>query len=230
MHKSIVSRDPNKRRIKPVESILSYDLNLDDSESDDSDFKPSDAIEDDDVETDDEAEKGDDKKANKKKSTNESEQNGNDADSSLDDSDDDDDSSSDEDEEEDEIDQFNKDFLTNASLPKSEQLQNNSSHLTSNGVNAEVKLDPIQQQEARINYLKKLLVCSVCLGEDSRNDDEIVECDSCGISVHELCYGITADDAESIHSDASSASTEPWFCDPCKAGIKNPVSDSLVVN
>ena len=82
-----------------------------------------------------------------------------------------------------------------------------------------------QQGQSKLNNLKNILVCSVCLGDDSRNDDEIVECDSCGISVHELCYGITADDAESIHSDASSASTEPWFCDPCKAGVKNPVSE-----
>ncbi|CAG2166972.1 unnamed protein product [Oppiella nova] len=67
-----------------------------------------------------------------------------------------------------------------------------------------------------------ILVCSVCLGDISRSDDEIVECDSCGISVHEGCYGICSDDAESVHSNTSSASTEPWFCDPCRACVYNP--------
>ena len=69
-----------------------------------------------------------------------------------------------------------------------------------------------------------ILVCSVCLGDISRSDDEIVVCDSCGISVHEGCYGIVSDDTESIHSNTSSASTEPWFCDPCKANLRDPVS------
>ena len=68
-----------------------------------------------------------------------------------------------------------------------------------------------------------ILVCSVCLGDISRSDDEIVECDSCGVSVHEGCYGIVAEDNESVHSNTSSASTEPWFCDPCKANVTNPV-------
>lgn len=56
-----------------------------------------------------------------------------------------------------------------------------------------------------------------------------VECDSCGITVHEGCYGITGDqsenDNESIHSNASSSSTEPWFCDACKANVRNPVCE-----
>ncbi len=73
----------------------------------------------------------------------------------------------------------------------------------------------------------RILVCSVCLGDISRSDDEIVDCDSCGISVHEGCYGIVSDDNESVHSNTSSASTEPWFCDPCKANVKNPVSLQL---
>ena len=52
-----------------------------------------------------------------------------------------------------------------------------------------------------------------------------VECDACCISVHESCYGITVDDTESIHSNASSASTEPWFCDACKANVKKPMCE-----
>ncbi|KAK7483587.1 hypothetical protein BaRGS_00025140 [Batillaria attramentaria] len=49
------------------------------------------------------------------------------------------------------------------------------------------------------------------------DDDEIVECDNCGISVHEGCYGIS--ESHSTASTESSASTEPWFCDACKAGV-----------
>ncbi|KAH9493413.1 hypothetical protein DERF_014161 [Dermatophagoides farinae] len=39
VYKSL-NRDPNKRKIKPVESILSMDDDLGDSESDDSDYNP----------------------------------------------------------------------------------------------------------------------------------------------------------------------------------------------
>lgn len=33
-----------------------------------------------------------------------------------------------------------------------------------------------------------------------------------------MCYGVP--DTSSLSSDASSASTEPWFCDACKAGVE----------
>ena len=213
-----VSRDPNKRRIKPNQSILSFDQDLDDSESDDSDYKPTN-VEDDDVEFESDTE-------NKPKDGH-SVQNGNDdvehETSSSDESDESDDSNNDS-QHSDRM-EFDQTCTTNDTLFKSELLLSKSSHLSTNGIDLDsnTKLDPIQQQQSRINNLKKILVCSVCLGDVSRNEDEIVECDSCGISVHELCYGITADDAESIHSNASSSSTEPWFCDACKAGIKNPV-------
>ena len=39
-----------------------------------------------------------------------------------------------------------------------------------------------------------------------------------GVSVHEGCYGIT-ETAGSVASTVSSASTEPWFCEPCRAGL-----------
>lgn len=64
----------------------------------------------------------------------------------------------------------------------------------------------------------KVLICCVCLGDNSETDDEIVECDNCGVAVHEGCYGIS--DTQSTASSESSASTEPWFCDACKAGVK----------
>ena len=35
---------------------------------------------------------------------------------------------------------------------------------------------------------------------------------------YEGCYGIS--ESQSVASTESSASTEPWFCDACKADIK----------
>lgn len=236
---NLVSRDPNKRRIKPVESILSYDPALDDSESDDSDYNPT-HVEDDDVEIESDGE--DEKNQNgqskvksgkyrKGKNNGEGKHNGKPTDGSGDSSSESSDGSSDDDENDDEDDDkfdlddnFGVDCITNNTLAKSELLLSTSSHLITNGSHSVPKTIEVDSEEAQQSRLKKILVCCVCLGDVSRNDDEIVECDSCGISVHELCYGITADDAESIHSDASSASTEPWFCDPCKAGVKTPVS------
>ena len=64
-------------------------------------------------------------------------------------------------------------------------------------------------------------ICGCCLGQTSSDANEIVECDGCGISVHEGCYGIN-ETAGSVASTVSSASTEPWFCEPCRAGLDAP--------
>ncbi|XP_012554533.2 PHD finger protein 14 [Hydra vulgaris] len=65
---------------------------------------------------------------------------------------------------------------------------------------------------------KPFLVCGICLESKENDNDEILECDNCGISVHEGCYGdIGADDNDTIDSDVE---VEPWFCEPCKAGVK----------
>uniref|UniRef100_A0A8C4NJS7 PHD finger protein 14 n=1 Tax=Eptatretus burgeri TaxID=7764 RepID=A0A8C4NJS7_EPTBU len=66
--------------------------------------------------------------------------------------------------------------------------------------------------------MQELFICSVCLGETSEDSNEIVQCDNCGITVHEGCYGVDGE-SESVISSASDNSTEPWFCDPCKAGV-----------
>ncbi|XP_063707070.1 PHD finger protein 14 [Culicoides brevitarsis] len=60
-------------------------------------------------------------------------------------------------------------------------------------------------------------ICCVCLGDRSDDSNEIVECDNCGVTVHEGCYGIT--ESNSISSTASSCSTEPWFCEACRADL-----------
>ncbi len=74
---------------------------------------------------------------------------------------------------------------------------------------------------------KEVKVCGCCLGHTSSDANEIVECDGCGISVHEGCYGVPNEAAataaekenEDAASEVSAASTEPWFCEPCRAGI-----------
>ncbi|XP_015785344.1 PHD finger protein 14 [Tetranychus urticae] len=100
-------------------------------------------------------------------------------------------------------------------------IHSNTDYLKSSGDFSPIKFElPIR--------VTKLLVCSVCLGDVSHEVDEIVECDSCGITVHEACYGVTNDtdnDADSVNSNASSASTEPWFCDACLANVTNPNCD-----
>lgn len=63
-------------------------------------------------------------------------------------------------------------------------------------------------------------VCCACLSDRSDDSNEIVTCDNCKITVHEGCYGVS--DSCSVSSTVSSCSTEPWFCEPCKANTKNP--------
>ena len=67
---------------------------------------------------------------------------------------------------------------------------------------------------------KPFLVCGICLETENTDEDEILECDKCGITVHEGCYGdIDAEDSTPAGDDASDDPTEPWFCEPCKAGL-----------
>ncbi len=81
----------------------------------------------------------------------------------------------------------------------------------------------VEQTKSSINVTAKLLtkpVCCACLSDRSDDSNEIVTCDNCKITVHEGCYGIS--DSVSVSSTVSSCSTEPWFCEPCKANVKNP--------
>lgn len=50
-----------------------------------------------------------------------------------------------------------------------------------------------------------------------------MECDGCGVTVHEACYGVS--DTVSIVSTESDCPTEPWFCEACKAGVINPICE-----
>uniref|UniRef100_A0A2M4A5V2 Putative phd finger protein n=1 Tax=Anopheles triannulatus TaxID=58253 RepID=A0A2M4A5V2_9DIPT len=76
------------------------------------------------------------------------------------------------------------------------------------------------ERDAAIQKLLSKPICCACLGDRSDDQNEIVECDGCGVTVHEGCYGVS--ESTSISSTVSSCSTEPWFCDACKAGVENP--------
>ncbi|XP_049869890.1 PHD finger protein 14 isoform X2 [Pectinophora gossypiella] len=82
-------------------------------------------------------------------------------------------------------------------------------------------LEKAKQQDFKFpGDVANLLICAGCLGSRSDDFNEIVECDGCGVTVHEGCYGVS--DVASESSTISSASTEPWFCEACKAGVKDP--------
>ncbi|TKR61522.1 hypothetical protein L596_028622 [Steinernema carpocapsae] len=71
-------------------------------------------------------------------------------------------------------------------------------------------------------------VCTLCLNLKHKSE-EVIQCDKCGIAVHEACYGpfdFHDDDA----SQTSSTSTEPWFCEPCLYGLMEPPHCALCPN
>lgn len=71
-------------------------------------------------------------------------------------------------------------------------------------------------------YDSCVMICCVCLG-DQTSEDEIIQCDACGVTVHDSCYGVAGqNDTTSVHSNISSESTEPWFCEPCRRSVRNP--------
>ncbi|KAJ0178797.1 hypothetical protein K1T71_005572 [Dendrolimus kikuchii] len=81
-------------------------------------------------------------------------------------------------------------------------------------------LEKAQKEFKFPGELANMLICAGCLGSRSDDFNEIVECDGCGVTVHEGCYGVS--DVTSESSTVSSASTEPWFCEACKAGVTDP--------
>ncbi|XP_067929565.1 PHD finger protein 14-like [Watersipora subatra] len=171
LYKTMLQRDPSKRKVKPVEQHLMqihFGMSDDDDTDSDYEFKPG-AASDCDVGSDDStgglaAEK--DKKDKHKLS------------------------------EESDSDAESEDELSSGELESMKQEQ------------------PVVTSKLKFD----LKVCCVCL-TSSCDEDEIVECDGCGILVHEGCYGTIEEDVLSVHSDMSTESTEPWFCDPCKAGV-----------
>ena len=230
-----MKRAPNKRRVKPVDR-LQFDLDdemWEDTSSDDEDYKPKKRTNGDDG--DDDIDDDDDEDDDDFDSTRVNSQAGSD-----DGDDDEDESDENKSSEEDSSSDHAKKKLKRDTEDDSQESQEIPMPTLTSIIDIPSKLGKSCQGTASSSTSKelsktcptpsdhrekllKILICSVCLGDYSSDSDEIVECDSCGITVHENCYGIVADDSdnESIHSNVSSASTEPWFCDACKAGVSN---------
>lgn len=102
-----------------------------------------------------------------------------------------------------------------------EHQQNQASTSSSEPLNiTEKHLEHTKSHTLATAKLLTTLVCCACLGDRSDDSNEIVECDGCKITVHEGCYGVS--ESVSVSSTVSSCSTEPWFCEACKANVKDP--------
>uniref|UniRef100_A0A665WIW9 PHD finger protein 14 n=1 Tax=Echeneis naucrates TaxID=173247 RepID=A0A665WIW9_ECHNA len=136
--------------------------------------------------------------------------------SASDDDDDDDDNDDDEDEDDDNDDDADDD------KEDGEEDNNNSSSDSDKEVKKAIKkaksTGTFDEELTNDSITQHILICCVCLGDNSEDADEIIQCDNCGVTVHEGCYGVDGE-SDSIMSSASENSTEPWFCDACKNGV-----------
>ncbi|GMT11125.1 hypothetical protein PFISCL1PPCAC_2422 [Pristionchus fissidentatus] len=66
-------------------------------------------------------------------------------------------------------------------------------------------------------------ICSICLNlRPGSAKDEVIQCDKCGVAVHEQCYGVDQELGGDADSTESASVTEPWFCEPCIHDEKEP--------
>ncbi|XP_053973736.1 PHD finger protein 14 isoform X1 [Hylaeus volcanicus] len=175
LYKTMIERDPKKRRVKPVGTAPLLDFDLGES-SDDSDFRIEDHCE----ESDDDSEDSNDIGKEEEDGSEES-------DDSLDD-------------------------------PLISRKEN--ANLTVGDVIEQARQQALKGGGPLEDKLNKMLICCGCLGDRSDDVNEIVECDGCGVSVHEGCYGVS--DVESFSSTDSFCQLAPWFCEACSAGIEDP--------
>ncbi|PAV69660.1 hypothetical protein WR25_08351 [Diploscapter pachys] len=72
-------------------------------------------------------------------------------------------------------------------------------------------------------------ICAICLNMRQSAKNELpMTCDGCGLVVHETCYlPDVGDETDSTHSLET---TEPWFCEPCIYGLKEPPHCELCPN
>lgn len=216
MHEMIFAAEDNE--------ILARNLGLlkgDDDSSDDEEYVPNDL----EVKNKDQNEDGNGEDSNTDDST---------SDSNSDSDDEDDEEDDEEEDEEKSVGEDDQDTITTKQCkPGDDSFENVHKQQHATKVKQEntsyqkstSHIQPGSPTKAAYDSCKK--ICSVCLGDQSDEDDEIIECDSCGVSVHESCYGVSGEetainDTTSVHSNISSESTEPWFCEPCRKSVINP--------
>ena len=187
---SFTNRGPNKRKIKPVETQLIQFAFGDSDSEDDEDFE----IPNDDHDAESEAS---DVSHTLEESRNEQE------------SSDSEQASSDENEQ-------IKEAVTVDDLIST--AKSSEPDTTSKQFDSLVKETNSNEDNESKSSKQDIMICGICLESESTEEDEVVACDGCGITVHEGCYG-DIDDVEDDKSD-SDAPTEPWFCDACKAGVE----------
>uniref|UniRef100_A0A3P9HLX1 PHD finger protein 14 n=1 Tax=Oryzias latipes TaxID=8090 RepID=A0A3P9HLX1_ORYLA len=202
----------NFRRNRPLLDFTTMEeLNeMDDYDSeDDNDWRPT-------------AEKRRSKAAAQKGGTEEEEEGG-----SATDDDDDNDDDEDEDDDDDDDDREDGDDNNSSSDSDKDAKKPKKKVKSSSAFDEELTNDSMSQGKGNEDALldrsqtwntQHILICCVCLGDNSEDADEIIQCDNCGVTVHEGCYGVDGE-SDSIMSSASENSTEPWFCDACKNGV-----------
>ncbi|XP_039977440.1 PHD finger protein 14 isoform X7 [Xiphias gladius] len=148
--------------------------------------------------------------------------------SASDDDDDDDDDNDDDDDDEDNDNEDGDDNNNNSSSDSDKEVKKPMKKAKNTSTfDEELTNDSMSQGKGNEDGLldrsqtwstQHILICCVCLGDNSEDADEIIQCDNCGVTVHEGCYGVDGE-SDSIMSSASENSTEPWFCDACKNGV-----------
>uniref|UniRef100_A0A1A8L4C9 PHD finger protein 14 n=1 Tax=Nothobranchius pienaari TaxID=704102 RepID=A0A1A8L4C9_9TELE len=207
----------NFRRNRPLLDFTTMEeLNeMDDYDSeDDNDWRPT-------------AEKKKGKAAAQKGGT-EEEEGGSASDDNDDDEDDDNDDDDDDDDDDNNDDKEDGDDNNNSSSDSEKEVKKSKKKVkTSSAFDDDLTNDSMSQGKGNEDALldrcqtwntQHILICCVCLGDNSEDADEIIQCDNCGVTVHEGCYGVDGE-SDSIMSSASENSTEPWFCDACKNGV-----------
>ncbi|XP_015752215.1 PREDICTED: PHD finger protein 14-like [Acropora digitifera] len=204
--RSILNRGPNKRQIKPAEnnSLLQLALGEDSEDSEeDEDFEVND-----DDEEDEGSEEENDDSAEKEEEEEKSDDNKQEVEISDNEDIDEDDAGNDNE----------REMKTDASLTVGELIE---------AMKTKKKLQisqpsSVASSEISASSTKKvaILICGICLDDVSDEGDEIVECDNCGITVHEGCYGINDEDSDCGKSNETDSPTELWFCDACKLGLQ----------
>ncbi|XP_058474790.1 PHD finger protein 14 isoform X4 [Solea solea] len=147
-----------------------------------------------------------------------------DDDDNDDDDDDDDDDEDDEDEDDDKEDGNDNNSSSDSDkegkkpMKKPKNTSNFDEELTNDSMSQGKGNEDALLDRSQTWSTQHILICCVCLGDNSEDADEIIQCDNCGVTVHEGCYGVDGE-SDSIMSSASENSTEPWFCDACKNGV-----------
>ncbi|XP_077447142.1 PHD finger protein 14 isoform X2 [Stigmatopora argus] len=212
----------NFRRNRPLLHFTTIeDLNeMDDYDSeDDNDWRPSVGKKKGKVTTQKGGTEEDDASAD-----NDGDDDGDDDDDDKDDDDDDDDDKDDYDDgigDDDEEDEENSSNESDKDVEKPKKSKNTNTfddELTNDSMSQGKGNEDVLLERSQTWSAQHILICSVCLGDNSEDADEIIQCDNCGVTVHEGCYGVDGE-SDSIMSSASENSTEPWFCDACKNGL-----------